>query len=76
MVSEQQIKTVLQKRFPGADVKVEDVSGGCGAMFEIYVEAAEFKGLPIVKQHKSVYGALKDEIKRIHGVQLVTKAPS
>lgn len=77
VVSEEQIKTILNKRFSNAvDIKVEDVSGGCGAMFDIYVEAPEFKGLSVVKQHKSVYEALKDEIKQIHGLHLTTKAPS
>lgn len=75
-MSEQQIKTILKAKFPeAADIKVQDVSGGCGAMFEIYVETREFKGLSVVKQHKSVYEALKDQIKQIHAVQLVTKAP-
>lgn len=67
---------LLKNKFPKAtDIKVEDVSEGCGAMFEIYVEAPEFKGLSLVKQHKSVYEALKGEIKQIHGVYLTTKAP-
>lgn len=43
-------------------------------MFEIYVESPDFKGLTIVKQHKSVYDALKNEMKQIHGLHLVTKA--
>jgi hypothetical protein len=36
----------LRKRFPGAtDIQVVDISGGCGSMFEVFVEAGEFKGL-------------------------------
>lgn len=67
---------ILSKRFPKAvNIKVEDVSGGCGAMYEIYVETNEFKGLSVVKQHRSVYDALKDQIKHIHGLQVVTKIP-
>lgn len=70
------MKEILSKRFPNAvSIKVEDISGGCGAMYEIYVETGEFKGMPMVKQHRSVYDALKEQIKHIHGLQLVTKAP-
>lgn len=74
--SEEQMKDILSKRFPNAvAIKVDDISGGCGAMYEIYVETGEFKGLSVVKQHRTVYDALKDQIKHIHGLQLVTKAP-
>lgn len=75
-VTETDIQTILKQRFPDAtDIRVEDVSGGCGAMFDIYVETSEFKGLSVVKQHRSVYDALKQQIKQIHGLHLVTKAP-
>jgi hypothetical protein len=30
------------------------VSGGCGAMYEIFVQAPDFKGLSVVKQHRLV----------------------
>ncbi len=42
---------LIRSKFPGAtDVAVVDVSGGCGAMYEVYVEAAEFKGLRTLKE--------------------------
>lgn len=31
---------------------MEDVSGGCGAMFEVYVKDVAFKGINTVKQHR------------------------
>ena len=67
---------LLRKRFPGAkDVQVLDVSGGCGSMFEVYIEASEFKGLRIIQQHKLVTEALKEEIKAMHGVRISTAVP-
>lgn len=76
MTTEHEIVEILRKKFPDAvDIRVEDVSGGCGAMFDIYVETREFKGLSVVKQHRSVYDALKDKFQQIHGLHLATKAP-
>lgn len=42
--------------------QVDDVSGGCGSMFNLEVEAEQFRGLSLVKQHKLVTGILKKEI--------------
>lgn len=57
-------------------VKVTDVSGGCGAMFEVFVEAQEFKGLNTLKQHKLVTNTLKEQIKEMHGVRIHTSVPN
>lgn len=66
----------LKERFPKAsDIKVTDISGGCGAMFDIYVESSDFKGLSIVKQHRIVNDCLKDQIKDMHGIRIVTSSP-
>ncbi|XP_017782858.1 PREDICTED: bolA-like protein 3 [Nicrophorus vespilloides] len=74
--SEQELKDILKARFPGAtEIKVEDVSGGCGAMYDIMVETVEFKGLSIVKQHRAITDSLKEQIKLIHGLQIETKVP-
>ncbi|CAH1986595.1 unnamed protein product [Acanthoscelides obtectus] len=43
-------------------------------MFNIYVETKEFSGLNITKQHKLVYETLKEQIGKIHGLHLETKA--
>lgn len=75
-VTEEEIKTILQKRFPSAEnIVVEDVSGGCGAMFNISIETIDFKGLSIPKQHRTVYDTLKNQIESIHGLHLETKVP-
>lgn len=54
-------------------IEVEDVSGGCGAMFEVYVKDAEFKGLNTVKQHRIVTATLQEEIKNMHGIRIHTE---
>jgi stress-induced morphogen len=76
VVTEEQIERILKKKFPSSQkIQVEDVSGGCGAMFNIYVESEDFKGLSIPKQHRTVYDTLKEQIKNIHGLHLETRIP-
>ncbi|XP_041375553.1 bolA-like protein 3 [Gigantopelta aegis] len=74
--AEKQIHNTLKTKFPGATtINVEDISGGCGAMYQISVEAKEFKGKRTVQQHLLVNEALADEIKDMHGLQIKTKVP-
>ncbi|XP_049875258.1 bolA-like protein 3 [Pectinophora gossypiella] len=70
---EQQLTDTLRRALPGITyISVTDVSGGCGAMFEINVEASEFTGLSRVKQHRLVTDTLKTEISEMHGIRIHT----
>nr|ACO11592.1 BolA-like protein 3 [Caligus rogercresseyi] len=72
-LSEAHVTGVLNTSFPKATaIAVKDISHGCGPMFEIYVEAPEFSGLKMVKQHKLVSDALRKEIKDMHGLRIST----
>ena len=63
----------LKEKFPSAtDIAVQDISGGCGAMYEVFVESPDFKGMRLVKQHQMVTEALKGEIKDMHGLRIST----
>uniref|UniRef100_A0A336LVY2 CSON005981 protein n=1 Tax=Culicoides sonorensis TaxID=179676 RepID=A0A336LVY2_CULSO len=74
--SEATLKKILEEKFPKAnEIEVKDVSGGCGAMYEIFVETAEFKGLNTVKQHRLITDTLKDQIKEMHGLRVFTSVP-
>lgn len=64
----------LESAFKTKDVKVADISGGCGSMYTVYVASSLFQGMPLVKQHRMVSDALKDEIKLMHGLQITTKS--
>lgn len=72
--SEQKLIDLLRARFPKAkDIEVVDISGGCGAMYTIYVETSEFKNLRTVKQHQLINEVLKSEIKHnMHGLRIQT----
>ena len=53
--NDQQIRVVLEKSFPEAsEIIVNDISGGCGAMFEVSVISSSFNGMAKVKQHLAV----------------------
>ncbi|XP_028168585.1 bolA-like protein 3 [Ostrinia nubilalis] len=70
---EQQLSDTLKRSMPGITyLSVQDISGGCGAMFEVSVEAKEFVGLSTVKQHRLVTDTLKSEIAEMHGIRIHT----
>ena len=55
MSLESKINSILKKEFPTAkSISVADISGGCGAMFEVVVKSGQFNGLSKVKQHMKV----------------------
>ncbi|XP_055066817.1 bolA-like protein 3 [Misgurnus anguillicaudatus] len=73
---ETRILRILNEKFPHASsLKVVDISGGCGAMYEVHIESDEFKGKRTVQQHQLVNQALKDEIKAMHGLRIFTDVP-
>lgn len=74
--AEQRLVDILKEKFPSAShVEVADISGGCGAMYEILIEADSFQGKRKVAQHKMVTEALKEQIKDMHGLRITTKVP-
>ncbi|KAJ6627527.1 bola protein [Mycena sp. CBHHK59/15] len=62
----------MTARFSPSQLRIEDVSGGCGTFYAINITSEAFKGLSIVKQHKLVTQVLKEEIEGIHGLQIKT----
>ena len=66
----------LCQAFPGAEVRVRDLTG-TGDHFEVKVVSEAFAGKPMLEQHQLVYGALDTWLEQvpIHGLALVTEAP-
>ncbi|DAZ98119.1 TPA: hypothetical protein N0F65_003105 [Lagenidium giganteum] len=73
--AEQAMQKSLKEKLEASHVKVLDVSGGCGSMFDIEVVSAQFAGQSRVKQHRMVNEILKDEIKSMHGLTIRTMTP-
>ncbi|KAG0266581.1 hypothetical protein BG011_001770 [Mortierella polycephala] len=71
---EKHIYSKLFEKFQPRKLIVEDISGGCGSMYQVEVVSPSFKDLSMVKQHRLVNEALKEEIKGMHGIRLTTKA--
>ena len=74
---EKKLIDMLKKRFPTAKtIEVNDISGGCGSMYEIFVETDEFKTMRKVKQHQIINQVLQSEIKNnMHGLRIYTAVP-
>ncbi|XP_037066355.1 bolA-like protein 3 [Peromyscus leucopus] len=73
---ELKVTQILKEKFPRATaIKVTDISGGCGAIYEIKIESEELKEKRTVQQHQTVNQALKEEIKGMHGLRIFTSVP-
>ena len=60
---------------PLTALTVSDISGGCGSFFKVEVTSAAFDGKTLINQHRLVHEVLKEEIKQIHGITVVSKVP-
>ncbi|GAB9465990.1 hypothetical protein Gpo141_00003376 [Globisporangium polare] len=73
--AENAMHATLASALEAVHVKVTDVSGGCGSMFDIEVASPQFVGQTRVKQHRMVNEILKEEIKGMHGLTIRTMTP-
>jgi stress-induced morphogen len=70
----ERLEQLLRDAFPGDEVSVEDRTGG-GDHFQVRVTSARFDDLPLVEQHRLVYGALAAPLAdgTIHELRISTK---
>jgi stress-induced morphogen len=75
-MTQDEIKTTLEKALPESVVRVDDLTGG-GDHFQVWVVAPAFAGKSLVEQHQMVYAVLKDALgsERIHALALKTYSP-
>jgi stress-induced morphogen len=73
MVSVEELEVRLAAALPGATIAVVDTTGE-GDHFDVRVRAATFAGLSLVDQHRLVYDALGDLMRRVHALSLRTEA--
>lgn len=69
----QEIHVAVSKAIAGAEVTVQDMTGG-GDHFEVIVVSSVFKGKRLIEQHQMVHAALEALKDRIHAVQIKTRA--
>lgn len=66
---------LVKERVGAEKVYALDTSGGCGAMFQLFISSRAFEGLALLKRHRLVNDALKEEMRDIHALQLKTWTP-
>ena len=70
------LRAHLVEAFPDADIAIEDLAGD-GDHYRARIVSSAFKGLPRVRQHQLVYGALKGQMGgELHALALETSAPA
>ncbi|CAO3631516.1 unnamed protein product [Mucor fragilis] len=60
------LKAVIVEKLGAQLVEVEDLSAGCGQMFEVVIVSPVFEGKRLLARHKLVNEALKEEISKVH----------
>jgi stress-induced morphogen len=75
MPSAEELKSEIENGLPGAEVRVEDLTGG-GDHFRAEVVSDRFDGLSRIEQHKLVYDVFGDQIGgAIHALSIKTSTP-
>ena len=75
MPSANELKERIETALPGAEVAVEDLTGG-GDHFRAEIVSDRFDGLSRIQQHKLVYDVFEGEIGGpIHALSLKTSTP-
>jgi stress-induced morphogen len=65
----------IAQALPGAQVRVEDLTGG-GDHFRAEVTSDRFEGLSRIQQHKLIYDVFGDEVGgAIHALSIKTSSP-
>ena len=76
MITNSKVKSLITKKFPDSEVKVESLKGNDHLL--VTVISSKFNGLSLVKQHQLVYSALKEELasEAIHALAIKTETPN
>jgi len=70
-----ELKQRIESALPGAQVQVQDTTGG-GDHFRAEVVSDRFTGLSLIEQHKLVYGVFGNEVgAAIHALSIKTSTP-
>lgn len=77
MVTADEVKAAVASLEP-SHVEVTDISGGCGASFEVVLVSAKFDGVALLQRHRMVNTALADAGvgKELHAVTIKAMTPA
>lgn len=75
MPTTKELEERIALALPGAEISVEDLTGG-GDHFRAEVVSAKFEGLSRIQQHKLIYDVFGDEVGGpIHALSIRTSTP-
>jgi stress-induced morphogen len=75
MPTSSELKQRIEEALPGADVAVQDLTGG-GDHFRAEVVSERFSGMSRIQQHKLVYDVFGAEVGGpIHALSIKTSTP-
>ncbi len=75
MIEPEEIVEKIKASLTDAEVRVQDLTG-TKDHYEATIISQEFEGKPLIKRHRMVYDALKEEMKGpIHALTLKTYTP-
>jgi stress-induced morphogen len=75
MPTAEELQDRIAQALPGAEVSVEDLTGG-GDHFRAEVVSARFEGLSRIQQHKLIYDVFGDDVGGpIHALSIKTSTP-
>jgi stress-induced morphogen len=75
MPTTQELKERIEAALPGAEVEVEDLTGG-GDHFRAEVMSDRFDGLSRIQQHQLIYDVFGSEVGgAIHALSIKTSTP-
>lgn len=70
-----EIARLIKEALPDAEVSIEDLAGD-GDHYRARIVSEVFRGMPRVRQHQTVYAALKGKMGgELHALALETSAP-
>ena len=76
MITPAQLAALIQDALPDAVVDARDFTGTADH-YDVRVVSRRFAGIPIIDQHRLVYGAVDPALKdgRLHAIQIKTATP-
>ncbi|KAL3662795.1 hypothetical protein V7S43_012197 [Phytophthora oleae] len=76
VVTPAQLETKIRREIGAALVEAADLSDGCGSKFSLVVVHEGFEGQSLLERQRRVNDCLKEEMTRIHALQMKTWTPA
>eukprot|EP00658_Telonema_sp_P-2_P083057 TRINITY_DN889_c0_g2_i5.p1 TRINITY_DN889_c0_g2~~TRINITY_DN889_c0_g2_i5.p1 ORF type:complete len:101 (-),score=37.85 TRINITY_DN889_c0_g2_i5:307-609(-) len=70
------IRDLISEAVEEAEIVVEDVSGGCGAKFQLQVVSESFDGMNPLARQRQINTILKPVMPEIHAIQMKCMTPA